>query len=475
MGVQEISGIVVRGRPVATGMVVNAFDRIEITARGVVNFGGLFGSFLSTAVLPADGDNHRTPPDYPAPQFRKNSLIVEVRSQTVDGYQRWSRFYQGGTNRVIVPSDGGTVFLFANDATPDDNSDGWTVNLRRIFPDLGRSVLAVEKIELVQAIQRLDNSVPLVTGKPTVARVFPTSGSFNRIERVTGRCRVRFANGITETAPMIRSGGSREFITARPRGGLLRDIPTSSLNFLIRNAPAGQMLVTADIWADGQTGQPDRSATGVVAATIQNARPISIQPFLVALPAHGLAAPTLDRAMQVLRASLDRFPFGSTTRILPARSWAFLDPIQAWGWERLAGQMGGLLNAPWDAIRLGFCMQPPNTNYSGYALRFPLSPFPGAVTAIRGDDYDISSCTHELGHTLGLNHVEGCGAGALFDMDLPRETEEPSWRFDGRPDQTTVVPAGLPETMSYCLDNRFPNDRFPSVVGYKFMHFGHHT
>lgn len=108
MGVQDISGILVRGRPVATGMVVNAYDRIEVRASGTVNFGGALGPFLSTAgAITAVGDNFPTPPDYPVPEFSKNSLILEVRSSaSYNRNLRWSRFYQGGVNRTIVPDDG---------------------------------------------------------------------------------------------------------------------------------------------------------------------------------------------------------------------------------------------------------------------------------------------------------------------------------------------------------------------------------
>lgn len=103
-----------------------------------MNFGGALGPFLSTAgAITADGDNFPTPPDYPVPEFSKNSLILEVRSSaSYNRNLRWSRFYQGGVNRTIVPDDGGEVFLLANDATPDVNADGWKVNLRRVFPML---------------------------------------------------------------------------------------------------------------------------------------------------------------------------------------------------------------------------------------------------------------------------------------------------------------------------------------------------
>jgi len=461
VGVEVLSGILITGRPVATGMRVGAFDRLHVKATGRVNFGGAFGGFLSTAVLDADGDNWRTPDHYPAPApMRKNSLVVDVRTRGgYDGNQRWNRLYQGGTDRTItVGSSGGEVFLLANDATPDDNTDGWLVSLERHFPDAGAAVLAIDAVELTQAIQRPDGTVPLVAGKSTVVRVYPTGGS-DRLANVTGECRVRRPDGRTQRVAPLTIGGSQAVVTARPRGGRFRDEPTSSLNFVLGGLPLGTSEVTAEVWVEGGRGVSGRSATEVRLVTTRRGPRLRLMPFLIALPAHAMAAPAESAAMGVLGAALRRWPFEpSAVELLPSRQLSVAFRLDAgFGWERLAAFLGGLID-DLDAIRIGFCAWP-NTFYNGMALTPPLALVPSCVTSISGNaGNDVTACAHELGHCFGLHHVDDCGAGIPHSSTMPRTTEETGWRSD----QHAVVPAGVPELMSYC-----GRDRFPSVVAYE--------
>jgi len=106
------------GPDVHTGITVTSGKVIDIHAGGLVNFGGaIFG--IGAPILDANGDNEITPSDYPAPDLRKNSLIVEIGG----------KFYQGGTDKRIISTTSGEIILRTNDAHTEDNTRGWSVSL----------------------------------------------------------------------------------------------------------------------------------------------------------------------------------------------------------------------------------------------------------------------------------------------------------------------------------------------------------
>lgn len=106
------------GGEVATGVIVQAGDTVRTESEGLVDFGGAVIGF-GAPILNADGDSWSTPAGYPAPSLRKNSLICRVGP----------RWYQGGTSKSFTPAESGEVILRSNDATPEDNSRGWTVSV----------------------------------------------------------------------------------------------------------------------------------------------------------------------------------------------------------------------------------------------------------------------------------------------------------------------------------------------------------
>jgi hypothetical protein len=106
------------GGEVSTGVTVQAGDTVRTVSEGLVDFGGAVIGF-GAPILSADGDSWSTPPNYPAPSLRKNSLICRVGS----------RWYQGGVDKSFTPGEGGEVILRTNDNDVNDNSRGWTVTL----------------------------------------------------------------------------------------------------------------------------------------------------------------------------------------------------------------------------------------------------------------------------------------------------------------------------------------------------------
>lgn len=96
---------------VITPLTAKQGDRIEIQSSGIVDFGGAVLG-VGAPKLNADGDSQKTPANYPAPNLRKNSLVVKIGSN----------WYQGGTNKSFVTSMAGTVRLYVNDNDPNNNT-----------------------------------------------------------------------------------------------------------------------------------------------------------------------------------------------------------------------------------------------------------------------------------------------------------------------------------------------------------------
>lgn len=140
------------GCVVETGVRARAGNRVEVRARGRVNFGGglplelvnpLLGGppvpgSVAEALRDPDGEA-ATDPGYPAPGLRKNSLLVLVAQPATGILPRGGKagkLYQGGTSTSFTPGEDGDLVLMVNDARPEDNRAvceaglcGWEVTL----------------------------------------------------------------------------------------------------------------------------------------------------------------------------------------------------------------------------------------------------------------------------------------------------------------------------------------------------------
>jgi hypothetical protein len=110
---------------VITPLTVKQGDRIQLQSSGSVDFGGaVFGA--GPPKLNADGYSQKTPPDYPAPNLRKNSLIIKIGNN----------WYQGGTNKSFVTAVSGAIQLYINDSDPRNNTGTWKIYLNIVKPVL---------------------------------------------------------------------------------------------------------------------------------------------------------------------------------------------------------------------------------------------------------------------------------------------------------------------------------------------------
>ena len=462
MTIRRFAPITVVGPNVETGIMVGAGDLIEVSTTGLVDLGGAFGG-IGAPILTADGDTYPPPPTYPAPDLRKNSLIVGVRSHINPHVITWR---QGGVHRSFNSPDTGTVVLRANDEAPGDNSRGWAVSLTVTSPDLalgGSPLLAVGRIEVVQSVQRADNSIPLLAGKRTLIRVFVNSGRTDSMTvPVQGEITVRYASGATWTGAATG--------TAYREGSHDRNDYGSSLNFRIPPVAPGatsSIRIEARVRLPGEAGTfPGGAASATAEAEFEPAPVVAIQPFLISLMVEGRPAPNPVYALAVLRDVQQRFPLIEGAHVLAPRTLNFRSPFN---WEALLWLMvtqprpaTGFAGQR-DYVNLALLAQPAGDARGGIAVYHPL-PASAVVGLNTVPSSDAEICAHEVGHALGLNHVADCGAGCPWSAYLPRLTEEPGWYAR----ESRMVSAGVGEMMSYC------RPQWPSVTAYRYLLNGRH-
>jgi hypothetical protein len=153
-------------------------------------------------------------------------------------------------NQADLDHDG-----LGNECDPDDDNDGvpdTSDNCPNAFnPDQadpngnGRGQacdldLSIQRVEITQAIQDSDNSMPLVRGRDTWVRVYLGVGEMNRpVQAVTGELHFEDANG--KWIVTVRNGNlTGEFVTVQPSPATITappqaapDSPGNTLNFLI--------------------------------------------------------------------------------------------------------------------------------------------------------------------------------------------------------------------------------------------------
>jgi hypothetical protein len=105
--------LLIQGELISSNLYVNPDDFIITASIGTISF-SFFGPWED-----ADGEGNDTPPHYPAPNLRKNSLVCRIGDI----------WYQGGVFRGFIAKSSGYVYLRANDSFTADNSDGWQVKL----------------------------------------------------------------------------------------------------------------------------------------------------------------------------------------------------------------------------------------------------------------------------------------------------------------------------------------------------------
>jgi hypothetical protein len=352
--------------------------------------------------------------------------------------------------------------------------------------------LAVSAIEVVQVIQRPDNSVRLVEGKATAIRVFVDSGLTGGFDygkgpdvmpRVVGRATafpVGAGRGFDLGAPWAPAS-----VDARPASNMNRDLQSHSLIFdLPANLAVGTVRI--EVRAVVQDHEKDVGgpfvAFGATTVTFQ-ARPAQeILPFLVADPLLGLPAPTLAQFFTSLRGAIVRFGISDSGFIVnPPQMYSTvrgpsIRPLtQALGWSLMLMDLATLIfvfpQSPVGGIRAG--LVPTSATYAVNGMAVPRVAV--SIPAMLAQNGLLGTFAHEMGHAIGLGHAAcppPCPGGNATPPDgidgrLPGVTDATGMDMGTR----TVIAAGRGEMMSYCGDtSRCPGPtRWPSTTSFDIV------
>lgn len=328
------------------------------------------------------------------------------------------------------------------------------VALRRL-PDL-----AITSVEVVQSIQRADNSVRLVAGKRTAVRVYVNSGVSDGFDWGAGPDVVPGLIGEVVARPVGQPTGTSSGPPWSPgsaRGNHSRDQLDHSLNFeLPLAATTGTVDLDVTVRVPGNWGQHDHRYRAHTTLRVQfNPSPAQeMLPLLIADPVQGLPAPSLADWFAVLDGALSRYPIAQTgflvnpplhlsTVRLGATVW---DLRTEEGWVGMIADLTTMVflfpKSPVGGVRAG--VTPEHRDYAWAGMAVPRVAV--TVPAFASQRRRRASFAHELGHCMGVHHADCGGPRPPLDSRLPLVTEEPGMQLAFR----SVARTGSHELMSYC-------------------------
>jgi hypothetical protein len=314
-----------------------------------------------------------------------------------------------------------------------------------------RPSLAVTGIEVVQAVQRADNSLPLAANRVTTVRVYVTSGlsdgfDFGAGPDIVDRLRVRLRARDPARGLDIDAGAPWNAPRAVPVPD--RQAADGSINFALPlPACSGSITLEATVEAELPGGWIATAASSI-GVSFRALAPQTMLPILVADTATPLPAPTLADFVATLRGPQTMQPFAEDGfAINPPLSLTLptsIDLRRGFDWTLLTAM---LATAIWTAPQASGirCALVPNSGaypWGGMALPRIVLTAPSLINqaGLTG------TFAHELAHAYGLMHVN-CGGPAIpFDSTLPLLTDEPGIDADAR----AFHPMGENEAMSYC-------------------------
>lgn len=367
-----------------------------------------------------------------------------------------------GTGSVTLPPVTGSSRIQATYRVVAQNACG-QVTRDAVLVMTRTPKLSVSRIEVVQSVQKPDNSVRLTAARRTGVRVFLDSGISDGFNLGLGPNRV---GGLTATlyAESLDSGVVRDCgppwnpaVTAATAPN--RDLLADSVNFDVPlSACTGNVRFRCVVELPGPPGDPPLSwASGSTDVSFTAKPQQELLPWIFTDPSSTSATPTMTDFFDNLLGPARRQPFPESGFIVNPPILVTLSPIESlklWSsWERLVARMATTIflfpSTPVGGIRSGIAPSDSAYPWAGMALPRVLLTVPSFVAQMADSD----TCAHELGHTYGLLHVNCGGPAGPYDGRLPLTLADPALNVVGR----TLLAAGANEEMTYCAP------RWPSV------------
>ena len=328
--------------------------------------------------------------------------------------------------------------------------------------------LAVTRIEVVQSVQKTDNSVRLTSARRTAVRVFLDSGAAGfdfglGPGRVGGLRATLLAESLDNAT--VRDCGPPWDPAVIAGTAPNRDLLGDSVNFEVPlTACTGNVRFRAVIELPGPPGEPPVSwASGSTDVVFTSKPAQEMLPWLIADPLSAGATPTMTSFFGNLAGPAARQPFPLAGFVVNPPILVTLAPQDSLttllSWERLVARMAVTIflfpSTPVGGVRAGVVPSDPAYPWAGMALpRVGLT-----VPSFIAQAADPDTCAHELGHAYGLMHVN-CGSPAgPYDSRLPFTLADAALNIPAK----SLLPAGANEEMAYC----YP--RWPSVEHWDAM------
>ena len=343
-------------------------------------------------------------------------------------------------------------------ASRDVETQTWLrgIDERRVS-NCGDTEAHVASAYLTQAVQSLENPVPLVAGKPALLRVFVTNGGMADAQRPPVRATFYRHDRPVHTAHIP---GGDERLTDRPEEG---DLAASS-NAAI---PAGVVQPGLEMVIEVDPGNtPDTASdadhrlppAGRLALDVAEVPPLD----LTLVPFLWTWNPDWTLADYVAGLSPDDELFRMTRETLPVGDFRLNVREPVWtSVESVAKNTISMLVEVFvvhilDGARGHYMAILPASERVGVAV------IPGSIGVSALDGYTIA---HELGHNMNLRHAP-CGGPAGLDPDYPYvDGTTGAWGYDVL--SGSLVSPQNHDLMSYCPPGWISDFHFVKALVYR--------
>ncbi len=483
---RDANGNVLTGRPITWSSSNTAVA--TVTAAGAAT-GVTAGTASITATSGGNSGSATLTVQNPAPTT--GSLTVTVNglpggtngSVTVTGPGGFSQLLTAtNTLSALVPgayivtaasvSSGGTTY---NASVPVQNATvtaGATASVTVTYVGSGGPPpslnLTIDGMHVQQAVQTYTGTVPLVTGRDGLLRVFVKASTSNSLAPAV---RVRFYSGATLTSTVTLSAPSSSVPTS-----VTESVLNSSWNYLI---PASLMQPGLKILADvdpsnaiAESSESDNSfpvSGNAATMNVQNVALFSGRMVPVIQSVNGLqGGVTTGNLAQYTAQTKALYPLASTdidVRAPFTTNAPVLQPNDGNGaWGRILSEISALRTAD-GSTRFYYGVVP--TTYNSGVAGLGLV---GGRSAIGWDFLPSASdvMAHEVGHNFGRTHAPSCGAGSVdpsypyvggaigvFGYDMANNVLKPTSTFDimGNCDQAWISDYTYTGVLNYRVAN----------------------
>lgn len=322
-----------------------------------------------------------------------------------------------------------------------------TVELTRV------PAVRITGVEIVQAVQRPDNSVRLVANRATTVRVMIDSGITDGFDHGQGPNRF---GGLAITVTAHHLASDTAFDCGAPWNGPYVAHPSPDRNtrdgaahfdvpLAACQGPVRFEVTVAATVAGGRRSQ----ASARLDATFLPRAPQEVLPLLVRDVLSGAPRPTLADLTGNLEGCQRMQPFGVDGFIvhppLSLDTPRVVDLTVGLGWTALLMHLNTMVflfpQTPVSGLRAATV--PNNSAYPWGGMAWPRVVL--TVPTLICQAGQPSAFAHELSHTYGINHVNACGAGWPYST-LPLVTDQPG--IDAGTQD--FHPSGTSEMMAYC-------------------------